>query len=83
MPVWAPVTPIGRVIAGEMPEVTVARTHHRGGYDGLPVAWAYFEAWLRASGYRPREDLWEVYVWGSLNSAKPAEWVTQLNRPLA
>lgn len=82
VPISAPVTPKGRVRAGELPAARVARVVYRGGYEGLGNAWGEFEKWLAAEGHKPRPDLWEVYVAGPETSADPAEWRTELNRPL-
>ena len=82
VPVTTPVVAIGRVRAGELPAATVARTVFHGDYAGLGVAWGEFNAWIEAAGFAPRLDLWECYVVGPESSSVPADWRTQLNRPL-
>ena len=67
---------------GVLPAARVARTVHHGGYEGLPSAWGEFSAWVTAEGLTPRQDLWECYVNGPESSADPADWRTELNRPL-
>jgi effector-binding domain-containing protein len=82
VPVRAPVAPTGRVQAGQLPAATVARTVYHGPYEGLGPAWGEFEAWISTAGHRPAPDLWECYVAGPESSPDPAQWRTELNRPL-
>ena len=82
LPVAARVKPEGRVKPGELPAATVARTIYRGGYEGLGAAWGEFAAWIRANGHKAGADFWERYVAGPESSADPADWRTELNRPL-
>jgi len=82
VPVTAPVAAVGRVMAGEMPAVKVARTVYRGPYEGLGAAWGEFNAWIAANGHEPRPNLYEFYVAGPESSPNPADWRTELNRPL-
>jgi effector-binding domain-containing protein len=83
VPVSAPVTAAGRVKPGRLPAVKVARTVHCGPYEGLPSAWGEFDKWMRANGHEQAEELWEVYSVGPQSSPDPANWRTELNRPLA
>ena len=83
VPVTAPVAASGRVKAGHLPATTVARTIYHGPYEGLGGAWGEFDAWIAANGHTPRPDLWECYVVGPEASPDPANWRTQLNRPLS
>jgi effector-binding domain-containing protein len=83
VPVSAPVTPVGRVVAGALPAARVARTVYRGPYEGLGSAWGEFNAWVKAEGLAPDETLWECYVAGPESSPDPSAWRTELNRPLA
>ena len=82
VPVAAPVSAAGRVQPGELRAATVARTVYRGPYEGLAAAWGAFMAWIGAQGHTPAPDLWERYVAGPESSADPADWRTELNRPL-
>ncbi len=82
VPVAAPVVPKGRVRPGEWPAMKVARAVYRGRYEGLPAAWGEFNDWVSAEGLRPAPDLWEVYASGPDSSAEPADWRTELYRPL-
>ena len=80
--VSAPVKATGRVKPGQLPAAKVARTVYSGAYEGLPSAWGEFVKWMRASGHEPAENLWEVYSVGPQSSSDPANWRTELNRPL-
>lgn len=82
VPVAAPVAATGRVQPGQLPAARVARTIYHGPYEGLAAAWGEFSAWVAASGHTPREDLWECYLTGPESSPDPANWRTELNRPL-
>jgi effector-binding domain-containing protein len=82
VPVATPVAAVGRVKAGRLPAITVARTVHHGSYEGLAAAWGEFNAWIAANRYTPGPNLWERYVVGPEATSEPAEWRTELNRPL-
>jgi effector-binding domain-containing protein len=81
-PVAGPVAPSGRVRPGEWPAMAVARTIYHGPYEGLVDAWREFHAWIAAEGLTPAEDVWERYLVGPESSPDPADWRTELNRPL-
>ena len=83
VPVTGPVTAVGRVTAGEVPAVKVARTVCQGPYEGLGAAWGEFHAWIAANGLQPAPDLYECYVVGPESSSDPANWRTELSQPLA
>ncbi len=82
VPVPAAVAEAGRVRAGGLPAGKVARTVYQGGYEGLAAAWGELDAWIAANGHTPAPDLWECYVAGPESGTDPAEWRTELNRPL-
>jgi effector-binding domain-containing protein len=82
VPVSAPVSPVGRVVASQLPAARVACTVYRGPYEGLGTAWGEFNEWVMAQGLTPAPSLWECYVAGPESSANPAEWRTEFNRPL-
>jgi effector-binding domain-containing protein len=71
IPVTAPVTPVGRVTAGELPAAKVARTVYHGPYDGLGAAWGEFVAWVAASGHSPRRGLLGALRLGPRGLARP------------
>ena len=83
LPVAAPVFATGRVKPGQLPAATVARTVYHGSYEGIGAAWQEVDAWIAAEGHTPEPDLWECYVAGPESSPNPADWRTELNRPLA
>lgn len=83
VPVAAPVSANGRVQPGQLPAVKVARTVYHGGYEGLGSAWGEFMSWIAEHGHTPGPNLWECYVAGPESSPDPANWRTELNRPLA
>jgi effector-binding domain-containing protein len=82
IPVTAPVAAAGRVKPAQRPAMRVARTIYRGPYEGLGAAWGEFEAWIAAHGHTPAVDLWECYAAGPESSPDPANWRTELDRPL-
>jgi effector-binding domain-containing protein len=82
VPVGTPVKPAGRIKPGKLPAATVARTVYSGPYEGLPGAWGEFSAWIESQGRAPATDLWERYVVCPGSSPDPANWRTELNRPL-
>ena len=82
VPVTAPVAPTGRVTPGEWPAMTVARAVYRGPFEGLGAAWGEFDRWVAANGHAAAGDLWECYVAGPESSRDPADWRTELNRPV-
>ena len=82
VPITTPVTPAGRVQAGELQATRVARTVYHGSYEGLGDAWCEFMTWIEGEGLTPAPDLWEVYAVGPESSENAADWRTELNRPL-
>jgi len=82
IPVATRITPVGRVKASELPAATVARTIYRGPYEGLGAAWGEFNTWVTKNGHTPCKNLWECYLTGPESSPDPANWRTELNRPL-
>jgi effector-binding domain-containing protein len=82
VPIAKVVAPAGRVQPGELPAVTVARTVYHGDYEGLGAAWGEFVQWIQANGHTPAPDLYERYLSGPASSPNPADWCTELSRPL-
>ena len=78
----APVKAAGRVKPSELPAANVARTIYGGPYEGLFSAWGEFNTWIKANGHEQADDLWEIYSVGPQSSSNPADWQTELNRPL-
>lgn len=85
VPVSAPIAAAGRVVCAVLPAVRVARTIHHGPYDGadgLGAAWSEFSAWIAANGHLACADLYESYLVGPESHSGPAQWRTELSRPL-
>ena len=72
----------GRVQPSQWPAIKVARTVYNGPYEGLGEAWGEFIDWIENNGHTPAPDLWECYLVGPESSPDPADWRTELNRPL-
>lgn len=83
VPVATRIRRAGRVLAGTLPAAKVVRTVYHGPYEDLGAAWVEFHEWIAAAGHSTRTDLWERYVTGPESDADPAQWRTELNRPLA
>ena len=82
VPIASPIAPVGRVKPGKLRAAKVARTVYHGPYEGLGDGWGEFMDWLEANGHKEAEDLWECYLVGPETSSNPADWRTELNRPL-
>lgn len=83
LPVARPVSPTGRVKAGELPACPrVAHATHVGPYDGLSASWAAFESWISDQALSTAQTFWESYTVGPHNEPSPAKWRTDLYRPL-
>jgi effector-binding domain-containing protein len=82
-PVSHPIEPMGRVQPGEWPEMNLIRTFYRGGYEGLPAAWAEFTKWVAAHKHAVTADIWERYISGPETGTDSSAWVTELNCPMA
>jgi len=82
VPVAQEVKPKGRVRSGHLPAEKVLRTTYHGPYDGLADGWRAFMEQVEQSGHEPRPSFWESYVAGPESSPDPANWRTELNRPL-
>ncbi len=73
----------GRVRAVDFPAQRIAHVIHTGPYDELFRAWTAFEIWLQAARLTLGPTILERYVKGPESGAPPAEWQTELIRPLA
>ena len=80
--VSAPVRASGRVEPGTWRAMRAARTVYRGGYQGLPGAWPELERWIAGKKLVGAEDLFEVYATGPESASAPADYRTELIRPL-
>jgi effector-binding domain-containing protein len=79
IPVSEPIEPRERMQAGEWPAMNVVRTVYRGGYEGLPGAWAEFSKWIKAHGHNVEPDIWERYLAGPETGSDASAWVTEFN----
>ncbi len=82
VPVPSAVVAVGRVEPCRLPASRVARTVMHGGYEELGAAWGELDAWIKVNGHTPAPDLWECYAVGPESGPDPANWRTELNRPL-
>jgi uncharacterized protein YndB with AHSA1/START domain/effector-binding domain-containing protein len=82
VPVGTPISPAGRVKPGTWPATLMARTVHKGGFEGLAAGWGRFDAWIKAEAIAPAGDLWERYLRGPESGLDAADYRTELNRPL-
>lgn len=82
VPVATEIAAAGRVKPGVWPSMRVAQTVYHGDYEGLPRAWGEFEEWIAIQELKGAEDLWERYVVNPDSAKNPADWRTELNRPL-
>jgi effector-binding domain-containing protein len=82
VPVSANVTAIGRVKPGQRPSLKLLRTVYHGPYEGLGSAWHEFGEWMKSNGHKTAADLYECYAVGPESSSNPADWRTELSRPM-
>lgn len=82
VPIGAPIAAMGRVFCGEKPGLKVVRTIYQGPYEGLGAAWDEFGGWITANGHLTGPDLYECYQAGPESGPDPAQWRTELSRPL-
>jgi AraC family transcriptional regulator len=53
--------PLG-LIEQRVPKGRYAKTIHKGGYEGLPAAWAAVKEWAAANGHKASQPGYEIYV---------------------
>jgi effector-binding domain-containing protein len=82
VPVSSPVAAVGRVKSWQRPAVKVVRTVYHGPYEGLDEAWGQFWAWIDTNRCETAPDFYECYLVGPETSSNPADWRTELSRPL-
>jgi effector-binding domain-containing protein len=82
LPVPQAVTATGRMTPSQLPAIKVARTVYHGGYEGLGEGWGQFMSWIEANGLNSAPELWETYTVGPETDPDPANWRTELSRPL-
>lgn len=81
------VTSFGTEVDGiyfrETNPVTVASVMHRGSYANVPEAYAFIMDWVEQNGYRVTESPRESYIDGIWNQADEADWLTEIQVPIA
>lgn len=70
------------ITAGELCAGDVARTIHKGPYDGLREAYAALEKWIAAEGLEMAGAPWEVYLTDPGELPNPEEWLTEILWPV-
>lgn len=68
--------PMG-LIEQRVPKGRYAKAVHKGGYEGLPAAWAALKDWASTHGRKPLQPGYEVYVNNPMTTEKP-ELVTEI-----
>ena len=68
--------PMG-LIEQRVPKGRYAKAVHKGGYEGLPAAWAALKDWAQHHGRKPLQPGYEVYVNNPMTTEKP-ELVTEI-----
>ncbi|MET8428927.1 DUF302 domain-containing protein [Nocardia sp. NPDC004860] len=66
-----------------MPPMLVARTCHRGGYQGLDAAYRALGEWVRQSGCKPIGPPTEAYLIGPDEVSDPRQLITEIRVPVA
>jgi effector-binding domain-containing protein len=79
VPVSAPVTPTGRVTAGELPGGRVVRTVYHGGYEGLGAGWGEFMERVREMDVNTLGPFREVYTVGPESGLDETGFRTELS----
>lgn len=82
LPVQSALPGEGRVQPGELPGGEVAVTTHVGPYEGLATAGEALAAWTWAQGREAAGLNWEVYVTDPGMEPDPANWRTEVVKPL-
>jgi effector-binding domain-containing protein len=73
----------GELGTSELPGGPVARTVHRGSYDGLAGTYDALHTWIHAQeGYDDGDGPWESYVESPMDVADPARTRTEIYWPL-
>ena len=82
VPTNVPVAAAGRVRPSQWPAMKVARAIHHGDYEGLSDSWEEFMGWIEEQGHDPAQDQYQCYVVGPETSDDPADWRTELFKPI-
>ena len=71
------------VSVGSLPAATVATTVHKGPYETLGETYIVLDRWMAAVGVTPAGPPWEIYLTDPAEVPDPAEWLTEINWPIA
>jgi DNA-binding transcriptional MerR regulator len=71
------------IVFKEMKPVTVVSVLHKGPYSELPNAYAYVFKWIEENGYATTDYPRESYIDGIWNKESVADWLTELQVPVA
>jgi AraC family transcriptional regulator len=82
MPVAAPASGDGNILADTLPGGFVATTIYSGPYDGLTAAHAAVQVWIEQQGLVAAGGPWETYVTDPADYPDPADWKTEIFWPL-
>jgi effector-binding domain-containing protein len=83
LPVRSGLPARGEIRPGELPGGEVAVATHVGPYEGLPATGAALAKWVAARGRTAAGPNWEVYVTDPGTEPNPANWRTEILKPLA
>lgn len=67
----------------KLDSVTAVCVYHKGAYDLLGEAYAFAFNWVEQNGYTPIESAREYYIDGVWNKENPADWLTEIQIPVA
>jgi effector-binding domain-containing protein len=73
----------GDVVGEEWPATLVAATIHHGPYDEAQPAYRALEAWAQEHGHAVTAPQREVYLTSPEDTADPADYVTEIQLPIA
>lgn len=77
-----PVETDGEVRSSTLPAGQVARTMHRGSFDGLGESWGRLRTWTNDQGMTPGPVMWESYLTEPSPDMDPADLRTELTWPV-
>lgn len=83
IPVDAPFTSTGRVVASSLPGGEAASLDHVGDYENLAAAHSALNQWLVDESRQAAGPVWEVYWTDPSTEPDSAKWRTELIVPLA
>lgn len=83
VPVAGGSLPPGRVVIRELPGTEVASLVRTGPYDNFTPAYQALMAWIEANGYQIIGPNREIYLRGPEAGVAPAEFVTEIQFPVA